>query len=87
MAKSSAAYARRNYWRGPVWINVNWFLVRGLERCGLEAEAAALGTRLSSSVTRSGFTEYYEPSTGAPLGSGSSPGARPSLDLLRDVRP
>ncbi len=69
VAKSSAAYAPRNYWRGPVWINVNWFLVRGLERCGLEAEAAALRDSTLELVTRSGFTEYYEPSTGAPLGS------------------
>ena len=42
VAKSSPAFDPRNYWRGPVWININWFLIRGLERCGLEAEAADL---------------------------------------------
>ena len=39
VAKSSDAFAPRNYWRGPVWINVNWCFVRGLERCGFDAEA------------------------------------------------
>jgi glycogen debranching enzyme len=87
VAKSSPAYAPRNYWRGPVWINVNWFLIRGLERSRLEAEAAALRDSTLELVTHSGFTEYYEPSTGAPLGSRVfSWSASLTLDLLRDVR-
>jgi glycogen debranching enzyme len=69
VAKSSRAYDSRRYWRGPVWINVNWFLVRGLERSGLAGEAAELRALTLRLVERSGFAEYYEPSTGAPLGS------------------
>jgi glycogen debranching enzyme len=88
VAKSSAAFAPRNYWRGPVWINVNWCFVRGLERCGLAQEAASLRDLTLRLVAQSGFVEYYEPTTGEPLGSREfSWSASLTLDLLRDVRP
>lgn len=83
VAKSSPAYNPRRYWRGPVWINVNWFLIRGLERCGLSAEAEELRALTLRLVETSGFAEYYHPSTGEPLGSGDfSWSAALTLDLL-----
>jgi glycogen debranching enzyme len=69
VSRSSAAFEARRYWRGPVWININWFLVRGLERCGLSAEADELRRLSLRLVETSGFAEYYHPSTGEPLGS------------------
>lgn len=86
VSKSSPAYDPRNYWRGPVWVNINWFLVRGLERCGLHAEADDLRRLTLELVSRSGFSEYYEPTTGAPLGSREfSWSASLALDLQRRV--
>jgi glycogen debranching enzyme len=83
VSKRSPAYDPRRYWRGPVWINVNWFLIRGLVRCGLDAEADELRLLTLDLVTRSGFAEYYHPSTGEPLGSGDfSWSAALTLDLL-----
>jgi len=32
----------KDMWRGPVWVNVNWLVARGLGRYGYAAEAAAL---------------------------------------------
>jgi len=29
-------------WRGPVWININWLVALGLERCGYPEEAREL---------------------------------------------
>jgi neutral trehalase len=85
-SKSSPAFDARRYWRGPVWINLNWFLIRGLERVGLHAEAGELRELTLALVERSGFAEYYEPSTGEPLGSESfSWSAALTLDLLRDA--
>ena len=81
--KSSPAFDARRYWRGPVWVNVNWFLVRGLERAGLAAEAEELARLTLELVARSGFVEYYEPTTGEPLGSRDfSWSAALTLDLL-----
>jgi len=83
VSKSSPAYDSRRYWRGPVWINVNWFLVRGLERCGLAAEAEELRLLTLRLMENSGFAEYYDPSTGAPLGSSDfSWSAALALDLV-----
>ena len=83
VSKASPAFDPRRYWRGPVWININWFLIRGLQQQGLDTEAAELRALTLLLVERSGFAEYYEPSTGAPLGSESfSWSAALTLDLL-----
>jgi glycogen debranching enzyme len=82
VSKSSPAYEARRYWRGPVWININWFLVRGLERCGLAQEADELRRLTLRLVDASGFAEYYHPPTGEPLGSADfSWSAALTLDL------
>ena len=71
------------YWRGPVWINVNWLLLRGLARAGLSAEAEELRRLTLRLVAASGFAEYYHPSTGEPLGSRDfSWSAALTLDLM-----
>jgi glycogen debranching enzyme len=82
-SKASPAFDPRRYWRGPVWVNVNWFLVRGLERAGLLAEADELRRMTLELVSRSGFFEYYDPRSGEPLGvSDFSWSAALTLDLL-----
>jgi glycogen debranching enzyme len=88
VSKSSPDFDARRYWRGPVWISINWFLVRGLERLGLMAEAEELRRMTLRLVEASGFSEYYHPSTGEPLGSPEfSWSAALTLDLIHDVRP
>jgi glycogen debranching enzyme len=87
VSRASPDFDPRNYWRGPIWINVNWFMIRGLERYGLRAEADHLRGLTLELVSRSGFSEYYEPTTGEPLGSREfSWSASLTLDLLRDRR-
>jgi glycogen debranching enzyme len=83
VSKSSPDFEPRRYWRGPVWINVNWLLVRGLERLGLTDEAEELRGLTLRLLEASGFSEYYHPSTGDPLGSPEfSWSAALTLDLL-----
>jgi glycogen debranching enzyme len=83
VSKSNPDFDARRYWRGPVWININWFLVRGLERLGLTAEADELRRMTLRLVEASGFSEYYHPSTGEPLGSRDfSWSAALTVDLL-----
>ncbi|HLZ72253.1 MAG TPA: trehalase family glycosidase [Dehalococcoidia bacterium] len=56
-------------WRGPVWLNTNWFLIRGLRRHGYDAEAETIAAASRELVLRHGFREYYNPETGAPGGA------------------
>jgi len=56
------------YWRGPVWVNINWMLVQGLRRVGLHGEAAELREATVELVRRSGFREYFHAYSGAGLG-------------------
>lgn len=59
-------------WLGPVWIIVNYFAWKGLQRYGFKKEAAALADKtialLGADLQRNGsLNEYYHPDTGAAL--------------------
>lgn len=61
-------FEAKRYWRGPVWLVVNYMIVDGLQaRC--ETAIAERITRSSLDlITQSGFAEYYDPMTGEPCG-------------------
>jgi putative isomerase len=59
-------------WLGPVWIIVNYFVWRALQRYGYKKEADALADKtillLSKDLEANGsLNEYYHPDTGAAL--------------------
>jgi glycogen debranching enzyme len=56
------------YWRGPVWLVVNWMLMDGLLCNGQSDLAARIRDSSLGLVSRSGFAEYFNPLDGAPLG-------------------
>ncbi|MGL4960236.1 MAG: amylo-alpha-1,6-glucosidase [Inquilinus sp.] len=60
----------KRYWRGPVWLIVNYLVADGLARCGL-AEAAEAVHQDSLKLIEGGFAEYYDPVTGQGLGGGN----------------
>jgi glycogen debranching enzyme len=51
-------------WRGPTWINTNWYLVIGLLRHGFKDAAKELAEKTIAMVEREGFREFYQPFTG-----------------------
>jgi glycogen debranching enzyme len=73
------------YWRGPVWINVDWMLMRGLQRYGFEKQACHLRRTIIDLVESEGFHEYFDPASGRGHGSGLfSWTAALFLDVLMD---
>src|SRR3990172_3202979 len=68
-SKTEPAWEARRYWRGPVWILLNWLLAGGLRRYGFDELAALLRRDSLELMTRSGFREYYDPRDGAGCGS------------------
>jgi neutral trehalase len=65
MCSSSAvdeqAFNPVKYWRGPIWINVNWMLYNGLKRYGFDQLAQQVKSDSLQLVERTGFYEYFDP--------------------------
>lgn len=51
-------------YRGPSWMNTNWYLSRGLRLHGRHDLADTIVDRSLALVEREGFREYYNPGTG-----------------------
>jgi hypothetical protein len=62
-------FKRENYWRGPVWININWMLVHGLRRYGFHQRADSLARNILELPIRFGFYEYFDSFDGRGYGS------------------
>ena len=57
------------YWRGPVWINIDWLLMKGFERYGSREHAERLRRAIVGLVQNAGFYEYFDPISGRGHGS------------------
>ena len=56
-------------WRGPSWINTNWFITKGLKLHGYQELADDISAKSLACIQQSGFREYYNPYTGEGLGA------------------
>jgi hypothetical protein len=62
-------WGRHRHWRGPSWVNSAWLVSLGLRRLGLDDAADTLARRLTATVAREGFREYYEARQGYGMGA------------------
>ena len=69
-------------WRGPSWMNTNWYLARGLRRHGRADLARHVEDRSAALVERDGFREYYDPGTGQGNGARDFSWTALVVDLL-----
>lgn len=83
--RTAADFDAERDWRGPIWININWLLRRGMLAHGFLAEAENMRTAMMELVHRAGHFERYHPDTGEGIGASSfSWTAALVLDLLAD---
>lgn len=61
----------QNYWRGPVWLNVNWMLSQGLKSYGYREKSDAMKKDMIQLPVRFGFHEYFDSISGTGYGSDS----------------
>ena len=61
---NNASFDGDEYWRGNVWLAINWLVYKGLHNYGFVNEAQRLAQKSLELVDDSGFCEFYNPITG-----------------------
>ena len=61
-------FDQNRYWQGPTWINTNWLVIEGLKNYGFNEHAEIIKKRTMELIEHSGFSEYFNPIDGSPLG-------------------
>jgi glycogen debranching enzyme len=56
-------------WRGPTWVNANWYLYWGLRSHGYRDVATELAKRTVQMIGRGGVREFFNPYTGQGQGA------------------
>ncbi len=81
---TDAAFDPDHYWRGNVWLNVNWLIVQGLRRYGFSETARVLTECSIQLASQFDFWEYYNPLSGQGYGSFPHSWSGLILDLALD---
>lgn len=72
-------------WRGPSWMNSNWYLARGLQRHGRLDLSRHIANQSIAMVKKSGFREYYNPQTANGHGAPDFSWSTILMDLVMGV--
>ena len=57
---TSSLYNPRKYWRGPIWINLNWLLYKGLRQYDFDEVAEQIKKDSIHLIASSSFYEYFD---------------------------
>lgn len=65
------SYSSSDYWRGPTWLNVAWFAVKGLRNYGFDRTADTIKDTILGwcDANSDAIYEYYDSRTGKGLGA------------------
>ena len=85
LSMSEPTWEPRRYWRGPVWIIMNWLLLQGFNQYGYSNIAEDLRQSSLKLMTKSGFREYYDPLDGT--GCGTTSFSWPAAITLEMLKP
>ena len=85
-------FEAHRYWRGPVWLQVNWLLEKGFRQYGFDKLADQIKEDALALVKRDGFYEYFNPKKDVAAGKGGYGGSHFSwtaavvIDFLNDTK-
>ena len=69
---ASARYEPQRYWRGPVWLHINWMIAEGLRAYGYDDLAERIRSNTRKCIeTAGGYYEYFNSATGEGCGGGN----------------
>lgn len=68
---SDSRFDAKRYWRGPVWLIVNYMITDGLRNAGHNEAAQKIESACLELIETGGFAEYYDPITGEACGGES----------------
>jgi len=57
-------FEAQRYWCGPVWVQVNYIIAKGLAECGHGALSDRIRNDLAALIKQSGFYECFDPISG-----------------------
>ncbi|MGB6267910.1 MAG: trehalase family glycosidase, partial [Olleya sp.] len=57
---TSDKFNPKKYWRGPVWVNLNWMLYYGLKDYGFDTVAKRMKEDTIEILENNGFYEYFD---------------------------
>lgn len=69
VSQDEPSFDPKGFWRGPVWIAVNWFIYKGLLNYGFLDIAKQIKKSSINLIEKSGFREYFNPITGEGQGA------------------
>jgi glycogen debranching enzyme len=68
-SQGESVWEPRRYWRGPVWIILNWLVAEGLSRYGYSELAGTFRHDSIDLIKQAGFYEYFDAGDGSGCGS------------------
>jgi len=87
VAKSSPKFnpnggATMIIWRGPTWVNTNWYIVKALQYHGFHGLAQYIISKMKVMIEQSGFREQYNPINATAYGAKNFSWSTLIVDLL-----
>jgi|SRR3989344_5064317 len=79
------SYDPTGFWRGPVWIAINWFIFKGLLNYGFYEIAEKIKQSSIDLVKKNGFREQFNPETGEGLGAYNFTWGTLVADMIEEV--
>ena len=71
-------------WRGPTWVNTNWYLVKGLKKHGYQKEAQHIIDRTVDLIKYAGYREFFNPLSGEGYGAHNFGWSTLVVDMIAD---